>query len=1113
MSYNYVVSANRPTAVSRAVVSHFTSPSDTNLILSKGTRLEIHRLAPEGLAPVADVPDDLFVLTERYQCAVLSYDAARSEVVTRASGDVQDRVGRPAEGGHIGIVDPDGRMIALHMYEGFLKIIPISAEGALLEAFNVRLEEIKVVDVQFLHGCSAGRPTIAVLYSDPGKEASRHVRTYEVSVDDRELAKGPWDALSVESTTNYVVPVPKPLCGVVLLGEQTITYHHGDYHKSISEQPACVRAWGIIDADGSRILLGDHSGRLRLLALSHNGARVMGLKVQTLGTTSMASSISYLDSGVVFVGSAFGDSQLVRLTPEPSETGSHVEILASFTNLGPIVDFAAVDADRQGQCQVVTCSGGYKDGSLRVVRNGIGINEQSSVELPGIRGLWSLADPEKPASRDKFLVVSFVGETRVLALESEELAEGHLAGFEGDKPTIWCGNVCGGTRVLQATASGLFLLGLGGGLIDKWAAPAHVTVVSCNGSQVVLSTAGNMLHYLKLSGDKITPMGQKHLPDDVSCIDVGTGCKPGVDSHIVLVGTWTDFCVHVLSLPDFADVHTEHLEGNVVPRSAMLAELEGVVYVLVGLGDGHLVSYVVDQDGAAGGSMLRDRKRVSLGTSPPELRAFLTRGAANIFVASNRPTVIYSSNKKLVYSTVNLKDLTHVCMFRTAPSDEAMETEDAEQASLAIATEGRLVLGTIDEIQKLHIRTVPLGEMPRRIVHQPETSTFAVLTVRGSACDDCAACEGEGIEGEDLHEETSQILLLDEQLSKLDEYRLDQHEMGTSALSMRFTGDEQSYFIVGTAYIAPAEAEPSKGRLLVFRVASIPGGGRKLSLVAEKEVKGAVYSMDDFGGRLLAGVNARVNVFAWSDAPSGGESSKYQKSLTAHCGYHGHILALYVAAVRGDFAVVGDLMKSVSVLAYRPAEQRLEEVARDVNPAWMTAIHALDDDTYIGAENSYNFFVLQRNLGAATEEDRGRLETVAEFHIGEFVNRFRAGSLVSRPDETEAASAPVRTLLFGTVNGVLGVVAQLRKEQFEFFATVEASIRNVIRGIGNIDHVVWRSFSNERRTAPPKGFIDGDLVESFLDLSHDKMAEVVRPLNISVEELSKRIETLQRFLH
>lgn len=34
--------------------------------------------------------------------------------------------------------------------------------------------------------------------------------------------------------------------------------------------------------------------------------------------------------------------------------------------------------------------------------------------------------------------------------------------------------------------------------------------------------------------------------------------------------------------------------------------------------------------------------------------------------------------------------------------------------------------GTIDEIQKLHIRTVPLGEQPRRIAHQEAARAFAV---------------------------------------------------------------------------------------------------------------------------------------------------------------------------------------------------------------------------------------------------------------------------------------------------------------------------------------------------------------------------------------------------
>jgi hypothetical protein len=42
---------------------------------------------------------------------------------------------------------------------------------------------------------------------------------------------------------------------------------------------------------------------------------------------------------------------------------------------------------------------------------------------------------------------------------------------------------------------------------------------------------------------------------------------------------------------------------------------------------------------------------------------------------------------------------------------------------------------------------------------------------------------------------------------------------------------------------------------------------------------------------------------------------------------------------RGDFIVVGDLMKSISLLAYKPVDGTIEEIAKDYNSNWMTAVH------------------------------------------------------------------------------------------------------------------------------------------------------------------------------
>lgn len=59
---------------------------------------------------------------------------------------------------------------------------------------------------------------------------------------------------------------------------------------------------------------------------------------------------------------------MVRLSTTANESGSYVIPMENYTNLGPILDLGVVDLDRQGQGQIITCSGTYKDGSLRIIR-------------------------------------------------------------------------------------------------------------------------------------------------------------------------------------------------------------------------------------------------------------------------------------------------------------------------------------------------------------------------------------------------------------------------------------------------------------------------------------------------------------------------------------------------------------------------------------------------------------------------------------------------------------------------------------------------------------------------------------------------------------------------
>ena len=292
--------------------------------------------------------------------------------------------------------------------------------------------------------------------------------------------------------------------------------------------------------------------------------------------------------------------------------------------------------------------------------------------------------------------------------------------------------------------------------------------------------------------------------------------------------------------------------------------------------------------------------------------------------------------------------------------------------------------------------------------------------------------------------------------------------------------------VVGTAFIVPGEFEPSAGRVLVFRVEG-EGDHRKVGLVAEKHVSGAVYAVNSLRDMVLVGCNNELQLFDWHQD---------DQSLDHVCSHSGHIAALYVRT-QGDFVLVGDIMRSMSLIRYDNEDRTLQPCARDLNANWMTAVEMLDENTFLGAENDCNLFTVYRNLDATSEEERARLELGGECHVGEFINSFVRGTLVMQQADSDSASAVIagQPVLFGSVSGAIGSIMPLTLETFDFLQRVQRAMTKVVSSIGNMNHTEWRSFYSIRRIAAARNFLDGDLIESFLDLpqeDRDKVVELIK---------------------
>lgn len=186
--------------------------------------------------------------------------------------------------------------------------------------------------------------------------------------------------------------------------------------------------------------------------------------------------------------------------------------------------------------------------------------------------------------------------------------------------------------------------------------------------------------------------------------------------------------------------------------------------LLVGLGDGKLISFAIAQSKLSNTWSVHSRKEVSLGTHGISLTrlkngARLSPGAPNgtcVLASGDRPTVVYltggnggsSSNPKLCYSTISLTvdddddeegqpshrniSVNAASSFRSSLLFSSTNTTDTNYA-LCVSDENTLRLGVIDDVQKLHVTPYKLGMTPRRIAYHEAGRVYCVGCIDGNA--------------------------------------------------------------------------------------------------------------------------------------------------------------------------------------------------------------------------------------------------------------------------------------------------------------------------------------------------------------------------------------------
>lgn len=99
-------------------------------------------------------------------------------------------------------------------------------------------------------------------------------------------------------------------------------------------------------------------------------------------------------------------------------------------------------------------------------------------------------------------------------------------------------------------------------------------------------------------------------------------------------------------------------------------------------------------------------------------------------------------------------------------------------------------------------------------------------------------------------------------------------------------------------------------------------------------------------------------------------------------------------------------------------------------------------------------------------------------------------------------------IVYSTLNGGINALFPFDNHQhYEFFSQLEVMVNKAIKNATGTDNLNFRS-----HYSPCKGVVDGDLCELFAKLSFDDQLSIAEEMNLTPNDIHKKLEELRRQL-
>ena len=873
--------------------------------------------------------------------------------------------------------------------------------------------------------------------------------------------------------------------------------------------------YAIIDEKNYKYFISDEFGNLFLMALIVNYDSYTQNEqfiLQILGEINYSKCLVYLDNNYLFNGSNKGNSQLIKIE---TNTNSLIKIEKNYESLSPIKDFILINnIEEENAIEFLTISGFEKNCAIKKIKKG------SPVIFKGGMNIKNLKDVFKVDINNKeniyTLIITTISKSFVLDYNNEtnEIFINNKLMLDNNELVIFVQN--SKNFIVIVTNIKIKILNKNFEIIsDNYIEETNKGIIPLiakfNKKLNVLFIYTNKQNLISFKFDNDGNIKEKEeILSQVSICDFDI-CKYFIvyalwDSNNLYIYSFNSKKIETINIPD------ESLDSTKI-SSIQIFKYNSFHYLFISLSTGKLIYFQLKQNDINYDELYTFssndfifKRKYNLNKEDFTIKKIKQKNNNSLFINTQTPLFIHFQKTNLVISYFNIKSCKNLIEIN---EDQFLFLfKDKINFGTLIQIQSQNIISKYFQKQINVIKLISFGEINNNKEEINKSNDY-ILTIE---------------ENKIGNKFRNSLILNDINLKEISRYDLPyENEQSNTISEIEFKNHinaiESKLLVIGTSIIENISKEPIKGHLYLLDIKQ--NNNYKFSKLFEIETNGGIHKVISCDDIIYVAIGNILYIYQIKQFFDNSYEIKLIKKYsdftlikdiqilneskikyTENNSNNSSSNNIINITNNDQYIIISDIGRSICIYCFNTKENKFSELYRDNNNTWVLNTLQINDEAFYISDIEGNIISLRKNTLTKDEGDILKLERIAYYNVGEKINSMILTKIKNKdllnisPKNIDFENdEKIDIIFFVTLEGTLGQIIQINKETFMFLKALQDSLIKKNENIGDFDFNNWKKFRYGIINKNAQGFIEGDLIEKFLNNDDNYKKQILKELN------------------